>query len=82
MDAALKKRIMWFYIGGVINGVLGLYVLFQGHTFLEPGTARLLAIIFGLFAAVDFYMPGAIKKKWIADNAANHEQGDDGIRQR
>ncbi len=82
MDEALKKRIMWFYIGGVINGLLGLYVLIQGHSFLEPGTARTLAIVFGLFAAIDFYMPHAIKKKWLADNAARQAQGNDQVQQR
>ena len=82
MDETLKKRITWFYIGGVINGLIGLYVLLQGHTFLDPGTARTLAIVFGLFAVVDFYMPHAIRKKWLADNAAKQGQGNDQISQR
>ena len=75
MDEALKKRITWFYIGGVLNALAAFYVLVQGHTFLEPDTARILVVVFGLFAAVDFYMPHAIRKKWLADNAARQVQG-------
>ena len=73
MDPKLQRRIIAFYIGGIINAVLGLYVLIEGLSFLEPDTARTLAIVFLVFAAVDFYFPYALKKKWIADNA--HKQG-------
>ena len=76
MDEKVKRRIMWFYIGGVINGVLGIYVLINGTTFLPPDTAHMLVAVFLVFAAVDFYMPYAIKKKWMADNAARTQGGE------
>jgi len=68
MDEKLKKRIITFYVGGVINALLGMYVLMEGNRFLEPDTVRLLTIVFLVFAVVDFYFPYAIKKKWMAEN--------------
>jgi len=74
MDPKLQRRIIAFYIGGIINAVLGLYVLIEGLSFLPADTARTLAIVFRVFAAVDFYFPYALKKKWIADNANKQSQ--------
>jgi uncharacterized membrane protein len=75
MDDKLKKRIIMFYIGGILNALLGLYVLIEGLSFLPPDTVRMLAIVFLVFAGVDFYFPYSIKKKWLADNAARQAQG-------
>jgi uncharacterized membrane protein len=79
MDKKLQRRIIVFYIGGIINAVLGLYVLIEGLSFLPPDTVRTLAIVFLVFAAVDFYFPYALKKKWFADNARNQGQNTDPI---
>ena len=79
MDNKLKTRILVFNIFGVINALLGLYVLINGASFLPPDNVRTLAIIFFLFAAVNFYFPYAIKKKWMADNAGKQAQGNDPI---
>ena len=64
LDQRLKKRIYSFYFAGVINFVLGLYVLFAGTSFLPRGTAFLLVAFFFGFAAVDFYFPKVMRKKW------------------
>ncbi len=69
MDERLRKRIILFYLAGIINAFLGLYVVIEGVSFLPPDTARMLAIFFFVFAAVDFYFPRAIKKKWLEDQA-------------
>ena len=74
MDPKLQRRIIAFYVGGILNAVLGLYVLIEGLSFLPADTARTLAIVFLVFAAVDFYFPYALKKKWIADNAQKQRQ--------
>ena len=79
MDKKLQTRIMLFYIGGIINALLGLYVLIEGLSFLAPDTVRTLAIVFLVFAAVDFYFPYALKKKWLADNARKQGQNPDPI---
>ena len=79
MDERLKKRIVAFYIGGILNALLGLYVLIEGLSFLPPQTARTLAIVFLVFAAVDFYFPYALKKKWLADNSGKQTQGNDPV---
>ena len=71
---------MAFYLGGVINALLGLYVLIEGLSFLPPETARTLAIVFLVFAAVDFYFPYAMKKKWLADHANKPGQSSDPFR--
>ena len=77
MDDKLKKRIIAFYVGGILNALLGLYVLIEGTKFLPPETVRWLAIVFLVFAAVDFYFPYAMKKKWLADNAGKPGQSID-----
>ena len=64
MDERLKKRILMFYLGGVINAFLGLYVVIEGRAFLPADTARWLALFFFAFAAVDFWFPSVLKKKW------------------
>ena len=64
MDERLKKRIMMFYFAGVINAFLGAYVAIEGRAFLPPETVRWLALFFFGFAAVDFWFPRVLKKKW------------------
>jgi hypothetical protein len=48
---------------------LGLYVVTVGRQFLEPGTLWVLLLFFFGFAALDFYFPWAMKKKWNAEQA-------------
>ena len=79
MDDKLKRRIVMFYIGGIVNALLGLYVLIEGASILAPDTARLLAFVFLAFAVVDFYFPYALKRKWLAENAAKQTQRNDPI---
>lgn len=69
MDERLKKRIFMFYAAGIVNLFLGLYVFFEGGKFLPPETVNLLVLFFLAFAAVDFYFPQAMKKKWENDQA-------------
>lgn len=79
MDDKLKRRIIMFYIGGIINALLGLYVLIEGASFLSSGTARILVLVFAAFAAVDFYFPYVLKRKWLADHAGKQTQDNDPI---
>ena len=60
---------MMFYLAGVINAFLGLYVVIEGRAFLPADTARWLALFFFAFAAVDFWFPSVLKKKWHAARA-------------
>ena len=69
MDERLKKRILMFYLAGVINAFLGLYVVIEGRAFLPPETVRWLALFFFAFAAVDFWFPRVLKKKWLEERA-------------
>ena len=79
MDDKLKLKIMLFYAGGIINALLGLYVLIEGLSFLPADTARTLAIIFLVFAAVDFYLPYSLKQRWLANNPGKQGQGSDPV---
>lgn len=58
-----------FYFAGVVNLVIGLYVLVAGGAHMGQGTALLIGLFFVGFAAVDFYFPRAMKKKWLEDQA-------------
>ena len=76
MDPRLKKRIMMFYVAGVINALLGIYVAVEGRNFLPPDTVRWLVLFFFGFAAVDFWFPSLLKKKWaeaVAQQAARQQ---------
>ena len=70
MDERLRKRIFMFYLGGVINVFLGLYVFIEGASFLDKESATWIVVFFLTFAAIDFYFPYAMKKKWHEDQAA------------
>jgi len=74
LDPRLKKRIYAFYFAGVVNLILGLYVLFAGTSFLPRGTALILGVFFFGFAAVDFYFPEMMKKKWLEHQKQLEEQ--------
>ncbi len=80
MDEKLKRKIMLFYAGGIVNALLGLYVLIEGLSFLPADTARTLAIIFFVFAAVDFYLPYTLKQKWLTDNPSAQGRDNDPVR--
>lgn len=69
MDDKVKKRIFLFYAAGVVNLLIGTYVLFFGRSFLPEDKILMLILFFLGFAAVDFWMPIMIKKKWAADQA-------------
>jgi uncharacterized membrane protein len=75
VDPRLKKRIMMFYVAGVINAFLGLYVVIEGRAFLPPDTVRWLALFFFAFAAVDFWFPRMLKKKWEEAQARLKDEG-------
>lgn len=74
MDPRLKKRIYAFYFAGVVNLVLGLYVLFAGSSFLPRNTAMMMVLFFFGFAAVDFYFPRMLKRKWLEQMKQLEEQ--------
>jgi len=65
IDPRLKKRMMLFYLAGIFNAVLGLYILIEGHRFLAQDTVLLLVVFFFAFAAIDFYFPRVMKRKWL-----------------
>ena len=69
MDDKLKKRIYMFYAAGVVNLLIGAYVLFFGRSFLPEDKILMLMLFFLGFAALDFWMPVMMKKKWASEQA-------------
>jgi hypothetical protein len=66
---------MAFYFAGFLNLVLGLYVLINGRSLVEPGTWTLLLLLFFGFAGVDFWFAGNLKKQWREAQARLAAQG-------
>lgn len=69
MDERLKKRIYAFWLAGALNLVLAFYVLGFGDK-LDPGTRTIMLLFFFGFAAVDFWFPVMLKKKFAEQQAA------------
>jgi hypothetical protein len=69
MNDKTKKRIYMFYAAGVVNLLIGAYVLFFGRSFLPEDKITMLVLFFLGFAALDFWMPVMIKKKAAQDQA-------------
>ena len=69
MDPRLQKRIMLFYLGGVINAFLALYLLVEGAPGISRETANWLMLLFVGFAAVDFWFPHVLRKRWEREQA-------------
>lgn len=81
IDPRLKKRMVMFYLAGIFNAVIGVYILLEGRKFLPEGTVLLLVVFFLAFAALDFYFPRLMKRKWLehqAQLAAQQKSKDEG----
>jgi hypothetical protein len=69
IDPRLKKRMLMFYLAGLFNAVIGVYILLEGRKYLPQGTVLLLVVFFFAFAGVDFYFPRLMKRKWLEHQA-------------
>ena len=74
MPERLKKRIYLFYAAGVVNLLIGVYVLFFGRSFLPEDKITMLVLFFLGFAALDFWMPVMMKKKWLQEQKKFDQQ--------
>ena len=74
MDDKTKKRIYMFYAAGVVNLLIGAYILFFGRSFIPEDKITMLLLFFLGFAALDFWMPVMIKKKAAQDRAKLEDQ--------
>jgi hypothetical protein len=78
MDEKIKTRIILFYIGGILNGMFGLYIVFEGPSFLQPDQVQMMSIVFLVFTIINFYMAAFLKKKLQAHIAgAQKAKSDD-----
>ncbi len=67
-EEKLKKRIYAFHFAGVLNLFLGLYVLLYGAG-VETSTRTIMLLFFFGFAALDFWFPTHLKKKFAEQQA-------------
>ena len=65
--AHLQRRIALFYLLGVLNAFLGLYVLIEEVPSVPRTKALWIAAFFLVFAAVNFWFPYAMVRKWRAE---------------
>jgi drug/metabolite transporter (DMT)-like permease len=65
--AHLQRRIALFYLLGILNAFLGLYVLIEEVPSVPRTKALWIAAFFLVFAAVNFWFPYAMVRKWRAD---------------
>lgn len=78
MYEKIKKRIIIFYIGGILNGMFGMYIAFKGPSFLPADQVQLLSLAFLGFTALNFYMAWYLKKKLQAQiESAQQPKNDD-----
>jgi len=75
LQKKLKNRMLAFYFAGVVNLVIGLYVLFYGAAHMSRGMALLVALFFLGFAALDFYFPRMMQKRWWEEQSRAGGQG-------
>ena len=78
MNDKIKTRIILFYIGGIFNAMLGLYVVFEGPAFLPEDQVKILTLVFLGFTVVNFYMAAFLKKK-VKDAIAASQAKHDGV---
>jgi nitrogen fixation protein FixH len=64
---------MWFYVAGLANLVLGMYVLIQGPALLGQEKAMFVMLVFFAFAAVNLYFPKLMWKQWMRQIEQAHE---------
>ncbi len=76
MPEKLKKRIFLFYAAGVLNLLIAGYILLAGRGFLPEDKITMLLLFFLGFAAVDFWMPVMLKKKWVQEQQKSGQPGD------
>ena len=75
LQKKLKNRMLAFYFAGFVNLVIGLYVLFYGAAYMSRGMAFLVALFFLGFAALDFYFPKMMQKRWWEQQQPTGEEG-------
>lgn len=74
MPDRMKKRIYLFYIAGVVNLLMALAVLIFGRGVVPDDKIMWIVAFFTGFAAIDFWMPMMMKKKWAEDVQKYQEQ--------
>ena len=78
MNDRIKRRIFLFYGFGIFNAFLGIYVLVEGAALLGAEAAAWAVVLCLGFAAANFYMAHALKKKvqeFEAQRAAVERKG-------
>jgi hypothetical protein len=60
----LRKRILLFYFAGGVNLFMAVYVMSAGAGTVEPGKLTTIAVIFIVFALINFYVARKLRTQW------------------
>jgi hypothetical protein len=72
VEEKLKRRMMWFYVAGIANLVLGMYILIRGPALLGQEQAMTVMLVFFVFAGINFYFPRLMWKQWMRQIEVAH----------
>ena len=61
---SLRKRILLFYFVGGVNLFMAVYVISAGAGSVEPGKLTSIAVIFIVFAVLNFYLARRLRTQW------------------
>ena len=75
LEQKFRRRMLAFYFAGVVNLVIGVYVLLFGGQFMSRSMSLIVALFFLGFAAIDFYFPKMMRKKWAEERQRVARQG-------
>jgi hypothetical protein len=61
---SIRKRILLFYFAGGVNLFMAIYVMSAGAGTVEPTKLTAIAVIFIVFALINFYVARKLRTQW------------------
>ena len=61
---SIRKRMLLLYFAGGVNLCMAIYVMAAGAGIVEPGKLTAIAVIFIVFALVNFYVARKLRIQW------------------
>lgn len=63
-ESALRKRVLLFYVAAGLNLGMGFFVLTAGAGAAPRGTLWMIALVFLVFALLNFYVARTLRRRW------------------
>ena len=61
---SIRKRMLLLYFAGGVNLCMAIYVMAAGAGVVEPGKLTAIAVVFIVFALVNFYVARKLRTQW------------------